>query len=181
MKLLNLIVNEVAITKGNWQPIPSSDLKDLEDEIFGLISTAYAPIGGHPNYRTAADVTGAEKDADYEVIDLDDDPESDAVSVTKDKSAGKKFVAMGHDGSKAAKSSVIKHKTELLKKTGFYVEASGKLVDIFAAKGIEPIDDEDTVRAVLKGKEVEWLGDGKYKRSIGGQMHVKQLFGKPLT
>ena len=33
MKLLNLIINEVAITKGNWQPIPSSDLKDLEDEI----------------------------------------------------------------------------------------------------------------------------------------------------
>ena len=107
MKLLDIIINEVALTKGKWQPIPSSDLKDFEDEIFGLISTAYAPIGGHPNYSTAADVTGAEKDADYEVIDLDDDPELDAVSVTKDKSAGKKFVAMGHDGSKAAKSSVV--------------------------------------------------------------------------
>ena len=118
MKLTD-IIKEMALSKGQWQPIPSSELKDFEDEIFDLISTAYAPIGGHPNYKSSSDVTGAESDAEYEVIDLDDDPDIDAVSVAKSKPAGKKFSATGNDGSSKAKSKVVNHKAELLKKPGY--------------------------------------------------------------
>ena len=31
----------------------------------------------------------------------------------------------------------------------------------------------------LKGKEIEWLGDGEYRRTIGGELHTKMLMGKP--
>ena len=178
MKLTD-IIKEMALSKGQWQPIPSSELKDYEEEIFDLISTAYSPIGGHPNYKSPSDVTGAESDAEYEVIDLDADPDIDAVTVSKDKPAGKKFTATGHDGSSKAKSKVVNHKAELLKRPGHYVEVSGKIKDIFLAKGVEPITDEETVRKILQGKDIEWLGNGEYKRSIGGQTHTKMLLGKP--
>lgn len=178
MKLSD-IIKEMSLSKGQWQPIPSSELKDYEDEIFKLISTAYAPIGGHPNYNSAGDVSGKEGQSEYEVLDLDNDPDIDAVSVSKQKPAGKKFVATGHDGSREAKSKVVNHKAELLKRPGHYVEVSGKIQDILLAKGVSPIDDEEKVRKILQGKEIEWLGRGQYRREIGGQMHTKMMLGKP--
>ncbi len=114
IKLIDLL-NEIDIPKNKWTTIPSSELKDYDDEIFNLISTAYAPIGGHPNYKSPDNITGREADAEYEVIDLDDDPEIDAISVTKSKPSGKKFTATGHDNSKPAKSKVVNHKADLLK------------------------------------------------------------------
>ena len=180
IKLID-ILNEIDIPKGKWEPIPSSELKDYEKEVFDLISNAYAPIGGHPNYKSPNDVTGSEGDAEYEVLDLDDDPEIDAVSVHKNKAGGKKFVATGHDGSSLAKSKVVNHKAELLKQPGYYIEVSGKIKDILLAKGVEPITDEDTVLKVLKGKKIEWLGNGEYKRYIGGDLHTKMLMGKPTV
>lgn len=178
VKLIDLL-NEIDIPKGKWEPIPSSELKDYEKEIFDLISNAYAPIGGHPNYKSPGDITGSEGDAEYEVLDLDNDPEIDAVSVNKNKTGGKKFVATGHDGSSIAKSKVVNHKSKLLKQPGYYIEVSGKIKNILLAKGVEPITDEDTVRKVLKGKKIEWLGNGEYKRYIGGDLHTKMLMGKP--
>ena len=178
IKLVDLL-NEIDIPKNKWVTIPASELKDYSEDIFKLIDNAYAQIGGHPNYKSADNVTGREADAEYEVIDLDNDPEIDAVSVAKPKAAGKKFVATGHDNSSPAKSKVVNHKAELLKSSGYFIEVSGKLVDILKAKGVEPIDNEEIVRKVLKGKEIEWLGNGEYKREIGGKIFTKSLMGKP--
>jgi hypothetical protein len=178
IKLMDLL-NEINIPKNKWTTIPSSELKDYDEEIFKLISTAYAPIGGHPNYKSPSDVSGNESDAEYEAIDLDDDPEIDAISVMKQKSAGKKLVATGHDDTKPSRSKVVNHKADLLKFNGYFIEVSGKLIDILTAKGVEPIDDEEVVRKVLKGKDIEWLGNGKYKREIGGKLFTKTLMGKP--
>ena len=178
IKLLDLL-NEVTIPKNTWTTIPTSEVKDYEDEIFDLISKAYAPIGGHPNYKSADNVSGAEGTAEYEVINLDDDPEIDAVNVSKRKYGGRKFTATGHDGSREAKSKVVNHKADLLKQPGYFVEVSGKIEDIFKAKGVEPVMDEELVRKVLKGKEINWLGDGRYERKIGGKTFTKILMGKP--
>ena len=41
------------------------------------------------------------------VIDLDDDPEFDAVKITKSKSSGNKSVGIGHDDSPPAKSAAV--------------------------------------------------------------------------
>ena len=178
IKLLDLL-NEIDIPKNKWTTIPSSELKDYSEEIFNLISTAYAPIGGHPNYKSSNDVVDSESDAEYDVIDLDDDPEIDAISVAKEKPSGKKFVATGHDNTKASKSKVVNHKVDKLKSRGYFIEVSGKLIDILTAKGVESIDDEELVRKVLKGKDIEWLGNGQYKRKIGGKLFIKSLMGKP--
>jgi len=180
IKLVDLL-NEIDIPKNKWITIPASELKDYSEEIYKLIDNAYAPIGGHPNYKSSDNVTGRESEAEYEVIDLDNDPEIDAISVTKNKAAGKKFTATGHDGSSAAKSKVVNHKADQLKSSGYFIEVSGKLVDILIAKGVEPIDDEELVRKVLKGKDIEWLGNGQYKREIGGKLFTKSLMGKPTV
>jgi len=178
IKLIDLL-NEIDIPKNKWVTIPSPELKDYDDEIFKLISTAYAPIGGHPNYKSSDNVVGSESDAEYEAIDLDDDPEIDAISVVKNKPAGKKFVATGHDNTKASRSKVVNHKADKLKSSGYFIEVSGKLIDILTAKGVKPIDNEEIVRKVLKDKEIEWLGNGEYKRTIGGKLFTKALMGKP--
>ncbi len=180
IKLMDLL-NEIELPKNTWVTIPSSELQDYDEEIFKLISTAYAPIGGHPNYKSPDNVSGSESDAEYEVIDLDDDPEIDAISVTKQKSPGKKFVATGHDNTRLSRSKVVNHKADRLKSDGYFIEVSGKLVDILTAKGVEPIDNEEIVRKVLKGKDIEWLGNGQYKRKIGGKLYTKTLMGKPNT
>lgn len=178
IKLLDLL-NEVSLPKDKWVVIPSSELKNYEDEIFSLISNAYSPIGGHPNYKSSKGVSGSESNAEYEVINLDDDPDIEAVLISKFKPKGKKFSAIGHDGSRLAKSKIINRKAFLLKQPGYFIEVSGKIEDILKAKGVEPITDEELVRKVLTGREIEWLGDGKYKRAIGGKTFTKLLMGKP--
>jgi hypothetical protein len=118
--LANNPLLEGDIPKNKWVELSKQDLEDYKDDIFGLIQTAYSYIGGHSNYKSAADVTGSEGENDYEVIDLDQDGEIDAVNVAKPKGpSGVKFVATGHDGSSPAKREVIKHKIDRLKKPGF--------------------------------------------------------------
>lgn len=168
------------IEKGKWVDLDSNEVPEYSEDIYDLIRNAYASIGGHPNFNNPSDVMSKDAADSYEVIDLDSDPDIDAVSASKTKPAGNKFVATGHDGSKPAKSAVVNHKATELKKRGNFIEVSGKIKDILIAKGVPVITDKDVIRRVLKGKEIEFVGDeGEYRRKIGGQMHTKILLGNP--
>lgn len=167
------------LPKGKWVDLDDTEQAEYAGDIFDLINTAYASIGGHSNYKSPDDVVDGEGEADYEVINLDDDPDIEAVSVSKKKPSGEKFVATGHDGSKAAKSAVVNHKADKLKKSGHYVEVSGRIKDIMLGKGVPMVTDEDTIKKALKGKEIEMNDDGSYQRKIAGKMYTKVLLGKP--
>jgi len=167
------------LPKDKWVDISSDEKAEYAKDIFDLINTAYAPIGGNLNYKSEADVLGGEADADYELIDIDDDPEPDALISYKKKGAGVKLTSMGHDGSKEAKSMSLNHMADLLKKPGYYLEVSGKLQDILLAKGAPVVKDKELIQKVLKGKELEFNEDGTYQRFIGGEKHTKTLLGKP--
>ena len=93
IKLVDLL-NEIDIPKNEWKPISKGELKDIEKQILDLINNAYSSIGGHPNYKSVGDLAGS----DYQVIDLDSDPELDGVAVTKQRAGGTKHVGIGHDG-----------------------------------------------------------------------------------
>lgn len=176
IKLIDILA-ELKV-KDKWVPFSSSEIDDIKKELFGLVKTAYASIGGHANIKGPNDLK--DEGDNFDVIDLDSDPDIDAVSISKNKPPfGKKFTATGHDGSQVAKSSVVKHKVDLLKKKGYYIEASGKMQDVLLGKGLRPIADEDLVRKILKGKEITWNGDGSYMRRIGADNHVKMMFGRP--
>ena len=174
---LTKILEAITLKKNKWQPIPSSELKQFQKDIFDLIMTAYKPIGGHGGFKNPSDVNPEKM---FKVIDLDNDPEPDAVVVTKKRAGGSKHVGIGHDGSKPAKSGVINRQVADLKKSGHYVEVSGKMLDILKAKGVAIVDDEETVRKVLKGKDITWNGDGSYSRKIPGLgVKTKVMMGKP--
>lgn len=179
IKLINLL-KESDFPQNQWVYLKDEEKEEFADEIFKIIDSAYKPIGGHPNFKSAQDVLGSQKDAEYLVIDLDDDPEIDAVSVSKTKPAGVKYVATGHDGTSKAKSRMINHKATNLKMPGYYIEVSGKIKDILLAKGVPVVDDAEVIKRVLKGKDIELFDDGSYKRDIGGEKHVKVLLGNPL-
>jgi hypothetical protein len=169
--------NYFEIPKNKWTPILRSELPRFKEIIYDLISNAYSSIGGHSNVKDSDDLP-AEGDY-FDVIDVDGDNEVDAATVAKHKPAGKKFVALGHDGSSSGKSAAVNHQMDKLKSGGYYVEVSGKMKDIFMGKGLAPVMDETQVRKALPGKEIKWNGDGTYDRKIGGAIHTKMMFGKP--
>jgi hypothetical protein len=174
IKLFDLL-NEIEIPKNTWLPLSSVDVKDLEADILNLINTAYDPIGGHPNYSSISDIAGS----DYEVIDLDDDPDIDAVTVTKERPGGTKHVGMGHDGTRPAKRSSVSHTINQLDILGNYIEASGKMADILKSVDVIQVTDKDTIQRALKGKKIEIFDDGSYTRYLGGKKYTKLMFGKP--
>jgi hypothetical protein len=176
----NQYLTEGELPKGKWVDLDKKETEKEKETIFDLINNAYSQIGGHPNYTSGDDVVGSEGGSNYEVIDLDDDPDIDAVSVSKTKSSGVKYVATGHDGSSPAKSAVVNHKAKNLKSPGYFVEVSGKIKDILIAKGVPVVTDKETVKRVMKGKEIELNDDGSYQRSIGGTKYTKVLLGNPL-
>jgi len=178
--LKNNILLQEEFPRGKWVDLSDKEKEEYASDIFNLINTAYAPIGGNINYKSAADVLGSEADADYEVINIDDDPEPDALSAYKKQPAGNKLAAIGHDGSPEAKSKVINHYADLLKKKGYYLEVSGKLKDILLAKGAPVVTDPELIKKVLKGKTIELNDDGTYQRFIGGEKHTKTLLGNPI-
>ena len=177
----NPLLEDAGFEKNQWVNLTKDEQDEFADEIFNLINTAYSDIGGNPNYKSPSDVIGNEADANYMVIDLDDDPEFDAVKVSKFKAAGNKSVAMGHDGSKPAKSAAVNITAIMLKEPGHFIEVSGKLKDILIAKGVPVVTDKETIQRVMKGKDITMNDDGTYSREIGGERHTKTLMGNPLS
>ena len=176
---LKSLINELNVNKNNWSKLSKTEADPEKDQILALIQNAYKEIGGHPNFQKPEDVTSGEGGDSYEIIDLDDDDDIDAVTVTKEKPAGHKLVAMGQDGTPSAKKSAIDRQVANLKKPGWYIEVSGRIKDILLSKGVEPVTDEATVRKALDGKEIVWHGDGTYDRKIGSEMHTKIMLGRP--
>ena len=176
----NPLLEEEGFEKNSWEYLTDEEKEKYSQEIFDLIDNAYGPIGGNPNYQSPSNVAGSESDANYLVIDFDEDPEFDAVIVDKRKSSGVKGAAMGHDGSGPAKSLAVNFLAIMLKNPGHYIEVSGKLKDIMIAKGVPIVTDEETIRTALKGKDIEMNDDGTYQRSLGGEIHTKTMMGNPL-
>lgn len=175
------ILNEssIKIRKNEWVPIKNSELGDLKKQIFDLIQNAYASIGGHVNIKTPADLSD-EGDI-FNVIDIDDDADVDAVVFQKNKKPGSKFVGMGQDGSKPAKIAAITYQADKLKEPGHYIEVSGAMKDVLVRSGLTPITDEKIVLKALEGKKISDFNKetGEYTRELAGHNHTKIMFGKP--
>ena len=176
IKLVDLL-NEVVPPKNTWFPLSKEEIKDVEDDILDLIQNAYGPIGGHPNYKSVSDLAGS----DYEIIDLDDDPEIDAVAVTKKRAGGVKHVGIGHDGTSQGKRGAIGRTIDKLDEPSNYIEASGAIENILRKANVTQVTDKETIRKALKGKEIEMYDDGSYDRVLGGKKYRKTMFGKPTV
>ena len=182
--------------KGKWEEIPASDLKndpdnvDITDELIALINNAYKQIGGNFDYKTAADIPG---DADYwAAVDLDDDPEPDAVRIGKSKPAGLKLSASGHDGKRASIDAYKAKTADMLHTPGTYAEMSKGIAHVMLKyHNVPHVDDPEVVQRVLgASKPIKWLGphpegkypgiNGWYTRTISGHAdELKIMLGTP--
>jgi len=162
---------------------------ELSDELFTLIQTAYAEVGGHSKIVTPEDVF---KDPDWDYWageDLHGTPDFDMIIFGSKTKYGIKYAGVGHDGSKDAKKAYMDQRGNDLKKMGHYVEVSGKIAEILMKKyGVPEVSDREDVEKVL-GKKVDWYGKNPdepniggnswYGRTIGGHVHNKIMLGNP--
>jgi len=177
-------------TKGKWVKVTSSVLKknpEILDDLFGMLTKTYAPIGGHLKFKDASSLISPE--LSIFAVDVDDDPDADAFGISKKKPAGSKSVASGSDGTRAGKDAVIKRSASNLKTRGYFAEMSKAIAHIMLTRfNVNSVDNKEDVERVL-GKKVEWLGEhpqgkypknkGWYKRKIGGSDQLKILLGLP--
>jgi hypothetical protein len=200
-KLLRKFVREVlvekrfadlGVSKGKWTNIPSEELAvhtpeiDLDDEVFDLITTAYAGLaGGNLKVKSPNDLPG--KYTFFDVIDLDDDPEPDSVVFGKIRGGNLKIGGMGHDGS-SGKSVSISRLIELVKQPGTFAEVSGRPAEILLSAGVPVVTDYEKAKALVQ-RDIQWYGkhptkdygpgiDGWYSRSYGDATpHLKIIVG----
>lgn len=159
--------------------------KKIETDIFDIVGTSYAKVGGNPQIKTPQDI--GDQYPDWIVADVDEDPEADVFVGGKPTAGGKmKLSISATDGTNQAKNYMMSLKKKLLG-NGWWSEASDSPAHIALNKlGIKPVEDEKKARALLN-KDIEWHGEhpegkfpgtyGWYTRDIGGEKHTKIIVG----
>lgn len=165
------------LPSNSWVEVSSSSLeRDDQETLWDLYSLSYGNIGLH--IRSMAELLS--KYGVFRLIDVDDDVEADAFIAYKKTPAGNKIALGGTDGTRAAKSALIREMGRLVKQPGWFGEASHRVAEIFEKAGSSRILDEAVVRKALGAKDITWLGDGYYTRSLGDLGSVKKaLYGQP--
>lgn len=175
--------------KNTWYTMSSSKVranKDIQKDIYDIIRSTYANLGGHPDFPNQSSVP--HDNTNIKVTDTDAPDDADATILSKKTPHGLKVTALGSDGGNDAKRDLITKIVEMLGKDGNYCEMSGKIAAIVSSKGAKMVENEALVRKVLTGKQITWHGNhpdgvtagkGWYSRLLGGSPHVKAMFGKP--
>jgi len=147
----------------------------INKELYDLIDVSYANIGGHVSFRSADDMPSDY--TDWEAVDVDSDPQPDAVIFGK----GDKYSGGAADGSVEGKKAMLDKTAEFLNTSGKYGEFSDALAHIMMTRyNIPSVNDEQVVRDILK-KDIEWVGanpNGKYPNHTGWYIRDLGKFGK---
>lgn len=178
--------------KRKWVQVPLDVLgknNDVTQDIYDLITKTYAPIGGYVDFSKPEDLPS---DFTHWIInDIDKDPDVDAVRFAKPGPGGMKFAGSATDGSGAAKKIMLNKTAKMLKQKGNYGEVSDAIAHVLLTKhDIPVVSDEETVKKLLPGKKIKWVGEnpngkypgvnGWYERVLtGAGKHLKIMVGKP--
>ena len=174
--------------KSEWtrsSPGPIRQNKDVQRDIYDMISKTYAAFGGHHDFPNPSSVP-ADNDI-IDLIDIDSPDDADSVILGKTTIHGRKVTATANDGERQSKEAMLQRMVRLLGHRGNYCEMSGKVMEIMTARGVRVVTDRKTVEKILSGKEIRWHdrhpegadGDGWYSRRIGGSWKFKRLLGNP--
>lgn len=164
--------------KNTWVKLPRHIVTDNADVLFDLVQTSYASKGGNLKIKSRNDITNQTEINYWLAIDSDTDPEPDAAIAGRSTPKGHKISILSTDGGKDAKRFAVHKMIELMRKNGFYAELDVELADKF---GLNVITDTELISKVLSGKEIKFLDNGVYTRSIGsaGKFKEKVLVGMP--
>ena len=193
--LLEKRFSDFGTAKGEWLDVPEEELAvhtpeiDIDDEVFELVSTAYSGIGGNLKIQGPEHLPAGY--TFWDMTDVDDSDDPDAVVFGKMRGPNLKIGGIGHDGGKG-KRVAITRLIELLKQPGTFAEISGRMADILIGAGVPVITDPAVVKDIVR-KPIEWVGgnpkndygpgtDGWYMRSYatpdgGSSSHMKIIVG----
>lgn len=190
--------------KGEWVNVPygyydSEEEENAEtsikDNFYDIIDKSYTYLGGHVNFKSSEDVPG--KYRDWIAIDTDDDPEADAIRFGSQQGKNFKLAGGGSDGTPEGIKAYLDKTAQMLFTPGNFGEMSGKISTKMIKKEVPYVKTEEEVRKIL-GKDIKWYGahpnpalaakyeaygDGYkafYGRVLGGEEHIKIMFGLPV-
>lgn len=187
--------SDLKVPKNKWVEIPPTDIKkepnqdSFADEFYSMIKNSYAGIGGHAEFSKPEDLPG--NYTDWLSVDVDADPDADALRVSKKTPFGNKLTLGASDGSAEGKKAYIEKTADLLQTQGNYAEMSDAIAHVMTTKfHVAYVEDPKVVQAILgKEKQIKWVGqrpDGKYPeykgwyiRKIGSDDHMKIMLGLP--
>jgi len=174
------------VKRGKQYKFSPQQHPELAPELYDLITTAYAELGGHLKIKDPSDVVKNTEWNYWEGTDIHGTPDFDIIMFGQKTPYGVKFSGVGHDGEKDSKRAYLDQRGKDLKKPGFFLECSGKLAEILINKyGCPTVDDPEEVKKIIPtmskwiGEYPEHSGKGWYERPIGGQVHKKIVVGRP--
>jgi len=187
------------LPKGEWVLLQPDDPRreQVKEDLYDMVCDTYSSIGGHVKVCNAQSL---ERYSYWIVEDIDGDNEIDIGLFGKPDVAGNKLGGVGHDGSGAAKAE-YKAKSAEIRSGGsvggvgnWWGEVSGGPAAALIKRGAPAIEDEEKVKALLAGDDIEWHGEhptapegsifrqvgGWYTKSFaGGAGHTKVIIGSP--
>jgi hypothetical protein len=187
------------LPKGEWVLLQPGDPRReiVKQQLYDMVVTTYANIDGHSKI---SDPGSLDRYTYWIVEDIDGDEEIDVGIFGKPGPGGSKLGGAANDGTPAA-AAEYKAKSADLRKPGgsiagiknWYGEISGKPAYAALSRGAAAVNDENRVRALLKGKDIVWHGQhpdpkapplfkqnpGWYSRTIGEKEHAKIIVGDP--
>ena len=93
------------VKRGKQYKFSPQQHPELAPEIYDLINTAYAELGGHLKVKDPSDVVKNTEWSYWEGTDIHGTPDFDIVMFGQKTPYGVKFSGVGHDGEKDSKDS----------------------------------------------------------------------------
>jgi hypothetical protein len=178
MKLVELLsvktFHDIFGKKDVWINVPPDKLHDLKPSFYALIDGTYKPLFGtsHP----ALTNNMIDSSNFWEAIDLDADPDADAIIFGRKTSHGIKIRGIAHDSEKTSKSQLISRLVQVLNEPGFWIEASAKVEDVLYSRNVPVVKDVELIREIFNDPHIQMTGDRyRYKR----RTYVETMFGVP--
>ena len=187
-----------SLPQGEWVSVETGDpMRDvIADELFDMLQSTYAPIGGHFKVSAPKDL---ERYKYWVVADIDEDEQPDVALFAKPDIGGTKMGAAANDGTPAA-ANAYKDKSSELRAGGsigsganWWGEVSGKPAYAMLKRGAPAVEDQMKVMQLLDGDDVVWHGahpdpnapalfksvNGWYTKKFGSKESTKIILGSP--
>ena len=185
------IAKSVGKDKGDWLDLETPEVKSKVESdfptrknIFDLVDQAYQKSLGEPHVgvRNPNDVVSGEYNY-CQAVDIDNNPDAEAVVFGKRKH-GIKISGIGHNGERLSKEELITYILSILKKSGYWMEASHPIASILKRGGAPILQDRDKIQKIFPNSEFSrWFNDGAYTRIIDNKLRNSSareyIFGNP--
>ena len=149
MVKLRDLIPELEIPSGKWVDMDMSQIdKEGMNHIWKVYSDAYSAQSLDFSANSASEMQSKYKA--IKLIDVDKDKIPDAFIIYKPTKFGNKMALLAADVDKRdAKRAVVQKAIELVKTSGWYVEASAKMEDIMNSSGAPVVTDEKKIMDIM--------------------------------